>query len=90
MGQKGLKQVAYLSTKNAHILADKLTKKGYKVLNQDFFNEFVLQVNNSDEFISKMKEKGILAGLKIDENKILVCTTELNSDTDVEEYLLNA
>lgn len=87
MGESGLKQAAYLSSKNAHVLADNLSKKGYKVLNKDFFNEFVLEVGNSDKFLADMKQKGILAGLKIDENKIVVCTTELNTEKELEDYI---
>lgn len=90
MGKSGLKQVAYLSSKNAHTLANGLTKKGYKILNNDYFNEFVLEVDNSDKFIESMKSNGILAGLKLDNSKVLVCTTELNSNSEIEQYLNNA
>ncbi len=90
MGKNGVKQAAYLSSKNAHVLAQSLEKKGYKILNKDIFNEFVLEVDNADEFISRMKSEKILAGIKIDENKILVCTTELISAEDIEYYLQKA
>ena len=49
MGENGLKDVAYLSAKNAHNLAKELNKKGVKVLSKDFFNEFVIEVENSDK-----------------------------------------
>lgn len=87
MGKSGFRQVAYLSSKNAHKLAEGLTKKGYKVLNKDYFNEFVLEVKNSDNFIKSLKAKGILAGLKLDDSKVLVCTTEINTDSQLELYL---
>ncbi len=90
MGKNGLKQVAYLSSKNAHILADELAKKGYKIINKDYFNEFVIEVDNSDNFIKKMKENGILAGIKIDETKLLICTTELNNQEELNKYINNA
>ena len=86
MGNSGLEQVAYLSAKNAHILSKLLSGKGIKTLNKNFFNEFIIEVKDSDEFLSKMKRKGILAGIKIDEKKILVCTTEMNSSEDIEKY----
>ncbi len=87
MGKNGFKQASYLSAKNAHMLAKKLEEQGIKLLNKDFFNEFVIEVENSDEFLKKMKENGILAGLKIDENKVLVTTTEMNTDEEIDEYI---
>ena len=90
LGKNGIKQVAYLCSKNAHVLAEKLQAKGYKILNQDFFNEFILETNNADEFINKMKKNNILAGLKLNDKNILVCTTEINSKEDLENYINNA
>ena len=86
MGSNGVKQAAYLSSKNAHALAEKLTQKGYNILNKDFFNEFVLEVNNSDEFIKKMKGNNILGGIKLDDKTVLVCTTEINTQEELEAY----
>ncbi len=90
LGKKGILQAAYLSSKNAHNLAKGLNSKNYKVLNSDYFNEFVLEVSDSDKFIQTMKEKNILAGLKLSENKILVCTTEINSKEEIENYIKSA
>ena len=87
LGEKGLNQAAYLSSKNAHTLADRLKQKGYKILNTDFFNEFVLEVNSSDNFIKEMKENNILAGIKIADNKILVCATEINTKEEIDRYI---
>lgn len=87
LGEKGFKQTGILSANSAHSLAEKLSEKGYKVLNKNFFNEFVLEVNNADEFLSKLKSNNILGGLKLDDNKILVCATEMNTEEEIEEYV---
>lgn len=87
MGNKGFRQASYLSTKNAHILADKLKAKGYKILNTNFFNEFVLEVPNADDFLAKLESNNILGGIKLDDKKILVATTEMNSDEDIDLYI---
>ena len=87
MGKSGLEQAAYLSAKNAHTLSKLLSDKGIKTLNANFFNEFVIEVKDSKEFLSKMKKEGILAGIKLDEKRVLVCTTEMNSQEDIEKYL---
>lgn len=87
MGNKGFKQASYLSTKNAHILADKLKEKGYKILNTNFFNEFVLEVPNADDFLARLESNNILGGIKLDDKKILVATTEMISDEDIDLYI---
>ncbi len=90
LGKEGLKQVGYLSTKYAHLLASELKSNGFKILNDNFFNEFVLEVNDSDRFLTKMKEKNILAGVKINNRHILVCTTETNTKNDLKAFVKNA
>lgn len=87
MGNKGFRQANYLSTKNAHILADKLKEKGYKILNTNFFNEFVLEVPNADDFLARLENNNILGGIKLDDKKILVATTEMISDEDIDLYI---
>ena len=87
MGEKGFYQAGYLSTFNAHKLAQKLRDKGIKVLNKNFFNEFVIEVENSDKFLSELEDKGILGGIKLDEHKILVAATEMITDEDIDLYV---
>lgn len=89
LGEKGFKQVGYLSAKQAHKLSQKLSLKGIKTLNKNFFNEFVIEVEYSDKFLKKLKENGILGGIRLDEKRILVAATEMISDDDIEKYLQN-
>lgn len=86
LGEKGFKQAAILSTENAHKLAQKLSEKGIKVLSDNFYNEFVIEVDDSDKFLTDLKAENIIGGLKIDENKILVCTTEMNTEEEIELF----
>ncbi len=90
LGRNGIKQAAYLSAKNSQILASGLKNKGFKIPNNNFFNEFILEVNNADEFIAKMKKHKILAGLKLNQKQILVCTTEMNTNSEIKEYIQEA
>lgn len=87
MGEKGFRQAGYLSAKNAHSLSKKLADKGIKTLNKNFFNEFVIEVENSDKFLAKLKENNILGGIKLDNTKILVAVTEMNSEEDINKYI---
>lgn len=86
LGEKGFKQAGILSSQNAHKLSKMLANKGIKTINKDFYNEFVIEVNNSDKFLANLKGKNILGGLKLDEKKILVATTEMNTEEELELY----
>ena len=89
MGEKGFKQASYLSTKNAHTLSKKLQDKGIKTLTKNFFNEFVIEVPDSDKFLEKLKQNKVLGGIKLDNTKILVAATEMNTDDEIEKYILS-
>ncbi len=89
MGEKGFKQAGYLSAKQAHKLSEKLAEKGVKTLNKNFYNEFVIEVSNADKILANLKENNVIGGLKLDENHILVATTEMISDEDINNYVQN-
>jgi len=87
MGEDGFKQAGYLSAKQAHKLSEKLSAKNIKTLNENFFNEFVIEVADADKTLAKLKENNIIGGLKLSDSKILVATTEMISDKDIDLYV---
>lgn len=87
LGEKGFRQAGYLSAKNAHNLSKGFAQKGIKTLNKNFYNEFVIEVENSDKFLDKLKSQGILGGLKLNDKNILVCATEMNTQDDIDKVL---
>jgi len=87
IGENGFRQSGIISTNNAHTLSNMLKNKGIKILNKNFYNEFVIEVADSDIFLGKLKAKNILGGIKLDSKRILVCTTEMNSEDDILEYV---
>ena len=87
LGEYGFRQAGYLSAKNAHNLSEKLRQKGIKTLNKNFFNEFVIEVDNADKVLEKLKSANILGGIKLGEKKILVAATEMNSDEEIDLYV---
>lgn len=87
LGEKGFRQTGLLSNNLAHKLSDKLKEKGIKTLNKNFFSEFTIEVEDSNEFLRKLKDNNIIGGLKIDDNKILVSVTEMNSEEEIEQYV---
>ena len=89
LGEEGFRQASYLSAKRAHQLSVKLAEKGIKTLNKQFFNEFVIEVENADKVLSQLKQNGITGGLKLDNNKILVAATEMNTEEDINAYVKN-
>ncbi len=87
IGKTGLIEIANRSFKNAHKLADKLKKLGFEINNKEFYDEFTMNTGCSDKFLAFMKDKGILAGLKIDKNNVLVSVSELFDDEEIGQYI---
>ncbi len=87
LGEQGFRQTSIISANLAHALSNMLRGKGIRTLNKNFFNEFVIEVNNSDKFLEQLKNAGILGGIRLDEKHILVCTTEMNSEEEIVNYI---
>ena len=91
LGREGLKEVAQASFAKAHYLAEKLEENdiGKLVFSGKFFNEFALKLNgiSSDEFIDKMVNRGIMPGVKLDNDTILVAITEKRLKKELDDYI---
>ena len=86
MGRDGLRAVATLSYNRAHLLYGKLRSTGLKSLDsKPFYNEFVLQAppGMGTRILSNLLQNGILGGLDLGEDKILICCTEMNQVEDI-------
>ncbi len=87
VGEKGFKQTGIMSANIAHALSRMLGGKGIKTITKNFFNEFVIEVDDADRFLANLKDAGILGGIKLDKTKILVCATEMNTEEEVLNYI---
>ena len=90
MGRNGLINVAKLSYSRAHLLQNKLKSIGFEALNKKpFYNEFCMKAPSGslENISSNLLKNGILGGLDLDEDKILICCTELNTVQDIESYV---
>ena len=89
MGRTGLTRVAKLSYARAHLLNEKLEKVGFRNLNiKPFYNEFVVKVPGSAEALaSRLLKEGILGGVNLAEDSLLICCTEMNSVQDIEDFV---
>ncbi|MCR5266132.1 MAG: aminomethyl-transferring glycine dehydrogenase subunit GcvPA [Cyanobacteria bacterium RUI128] len=87
LGEKGFRQAGVLSADNAHLLSEKLNSLGIKTENTNFFNEFVIKVDNADRLLDELKTNGIIGGIKLSDNRILVCATEMNTKDEINDYI---
>ena len=87
LGEKGFKQTGIISANLAHALSKMLKGKGIRTMNTNFFNEFVVEVDDADGYLSKLKDANILGGIKLDDRRVLVCATEMNTEDDILNYI---
>ena len=87
IGEKGFKQTGIISANLAHALSKMLKGKGIRTMNKNFFNEFVVEVEDADNYLAKLKEANILGGIKLDDRRVLVCATEMNTEEDILNYI---
>ena len=89
LGEDGFKTLSRLNHETACKLADALDGvDGVSVENETFFNEFTVQLpKNSKEVVDTLAKKGIIAGLPLDDNKLLVTATEMTTNDDIETFI---
>lgn len=85
LGEHGFKTLALLNHERACELADGVAKiKGVTLENKSFFNEFIVQLPvDSSQTVSALARQGIVAGLPLGANKLLLCATEMTSREDI-------
>lgn len=87
MGNKGLKEVNKLSYSGAHYLADRLvaTGKCSMAFDKPFLNEFAVKTSVCPKQIqAALLEKGILGGVRIADDMILFCVTEMRTKDEMD------
>lgn len=87
MGKEGLKEAAKISYDGAHYLCDKLiaTGKARLVYDKPFFNEFLVDIDGSDEFYDRAVEKGFVPGVKVGRSGLLIAVTEQRTKDEADE-----
>lgn len=89
LGEIGFKQLALINHKKSCDLADELQKvKGVKILNQNFFNEFSVELSkDASEVNKKLLAKNIVGGFA-QGNKMILAVNELTSQNDIKSLAL--
>ncbi len=89
LGEGGLKHLAALNHERACDLADALSKvNGVTIVNETFFNEFVIEVSGRDaaSVVEKLAGLGIIAGCPLEGSRMLVTATEMTSPDDIRKF----
>lgn len=90
MGKEGVKEAAQISYDGAHCLYDKLlaTGKFEKVFDRPFFNEFCLRYKGDvPQLLQKLADNGILGGVDMGNNVLMIAVTEQRTLEEVEKYV---
>lgn len=91
MGAKGLKEVNELGYSGSHYLAEQLCATGkFEMAYPDkpFLNEFAVKTSlDIDKLQATCSEQGILAGVKIADDKLLLCVTEMRSKVEIDKLI---
>lgn len=85
LGEIGFKKLALINHRKACQLADALaTISGVRILNENFFNEFTIELSKDAALVNKkLLEKNIIGGLA-QGKKMIFAATELTTDSDIE------
>ena len=89
MGHKGLSEACSLSYSGAHYLAEQLVATGKCTMAHDkpFFNEFAVKTSvPAQQILEKLLENGILGGVRIADDTLLVCVTEQRTKAEMDKF----
>lgn len=90
MGKEGIKEAAQTSYDGAHYLHDALLATGRfeEVYDKPFFNEFCLRYKgDADALLQKLADNGILGGVSMGDNVIMMAVTEKRSLEEIEKLV---
>jgi glycine dehydrogenase subunit 1 len=84
LGEDGFKNLARINHERAQALETSLRViDGVEIENEFYFNEFVIKVKDAKSLHQKLYEDDIIAGLVLDNHRILLTATELTTDDDI-------
>ena len=91
MGRQGLKEAARLSYAGAHLLAERLVATGRFELafpSTSFFNEFCVRYKGDlDALLQRCLDAGIFAGVKIDDETLMLAVSEKRTCEEIEKLV---
>lgn len=89
LGEDGFKRLALLNHEAACRLADALSGvEGVKVVNDTFFNEFVVELpKDASVVVEDLATAGIIGGYALDGNRLLVAATEMVTQEHIDDFV---
>ena len=89
LGPEGLYEIGYQAIQKASYMKQLLTDNNFNVLNHtSSLREFLIETKkNAEDVILEMGSKGFLAGIKYDDNQILVAVTEKRTKAQIDNYV---
>jgi len=89
LGPEGLYEIGYQAIQKASYMKQLLTDNNFNVFNHTpSLREFLVETKKSaEEVILEMGSKGFLAGIKYDDNQILVAVTEKRTKAQIDNYI---
>ena len=89
LGPEGLYEIGYQAIQKASYMKQLLSDNNFNVLNHtSSLREFLVETEKSaEEVILEMGSKGFLAGIKYDDNQILVAVTEKRTKAQIDNYV---
>lgn len=90
MGKEGVKEAAEMSYCGAHYLYEELLKTGkfHPAFDKPFFNEFCVKYDgNIDKLQKQLVENGIMGGVKVDSDKLMLAVTEKRTKEEIDKLI---
>ena len=94
LGKNGFRQVSEMCLQKAHYLAGSFSKAGVEIkFKNDFYNEFVVKVNDVKRVDSELLNEGMIGGLELGKyytsfnDCLLFCVTELNTREEMDRLV---
>jgi len=87
LGEDGFKTLARINHERACALVDALSGiPDVRVMNETFFNEITIQIKSaktSAMIVDALAKRGIIGGLAVDPDQIILAATEMTTDEDI-------
>ena len=89
MGPEGIYQVGYQAIQKAAYMKSELINSGFKIKNDSTsLREFLIETKiPTSEVLTKMGQKGFLAGISYSDNELLIALTEKRTKKEIDNYI---
>ncbi len=89
LGPEGIYSMGYQAMQKANYLKNRMKEEDIEILNhKSSIREFIIKTpKNSDLVIEGMADEGFLAGIKYDDNHLLIAVTEKRTKQELDSYV---